>query len=759
MRNAVMRGVAVALVAVAPALAQEPPTAPLLQEQSPEMAQLQMQAVHLATSSEPKVLANVPLNTPVKLPAKPMVKPPIKQRVRPQTKVQIAARSLPVPPEKAAPPPPAPPAVMSIMQPQPADGRSAGPIATITLADIGFGNGFRFANLGGQSELYVPLPQGDVSAIALDLVFDDISAHDAKRNLQVQVNDRTVAAILLDGKSPDRSLRIPLANAKPRNGYLKLAFLYSGAASIDRCIDVRAVGDVLTVRPETAVDIDVGPVAQLDVATTAALMPRNIAVVLPPRPVSATEIATAITLGRAILSSGRTVKFYHGYDQVPALARHDDAGHWARGVVLVGPLSDATAVIDSPVAVVAGEFRQFGLLDAVRIGGMPAILVSDGEAVRAGRLFGSPMLAAARGIAAASVGKSAPLGLPTDRVSFDQLGIPADDVEVFGRANLSAVIDTRRFPAGTRPARLLLDVMVAPNGDGEKAVVSAFLNERLLGSTVAATGEATHLDLAVPEGLIGVVGDLRVVVERDSAQGNCRFEPQGYPAQILGSSAVLLEKTDGAAHDFADLTPRFARGFEILLPARTADQPLQVLGLVSEIANQLSPDTAAFDVRFVATGSAPVPDAAFVAVSDMPPADTAPHVRFDRGRVAVMDREGRTLLDLGGFVGGAVAQIVSAGDTAGLWLHPMAADGNLPAPTQFRLDHGDVAFIDGKGVALAMSAERDNVVKISYPDEVSWLTVAERFRSWIIGGFWLLATAILLLGLQRMFRRRPAQSE
>jgi hypothetical protein len=727
------------------------PPEPLLEQSSPEAAQLQLQTEASATPDEPKALADVPLaNVPLHAP----VKEPARERLRPQPRIRPVARRIPPASEKVS----LPPVRSAVLAPQPqaAESPSAGPIAEITLGDLGFVNGFRFANLGGQGELFVPLPQGDATATALDLVFDDVSAHDATRNLQVQVNDRTVAAIVLDGKSPDRMLRVPLPAARARNGFIKLTFLYSGAATIDRCIDVRAVGDVVTIRPETAVEIDVGPIAKLDVATTAVLMPRDVAVVLPPRPVSATEIATAITVGRAILSSGRRVTFYHGYDQIRTLAKRDDAGHWTEGVVLVGPLADAASIIDSPVAVVAGEFRQFGLLDAVRVGGLPALLVSDSEAVRAGRLFASPMLAATRGVTAASVGKSAPLDLPTDRVTFDQLGIPAAEVEVFGRANLSAVIDTRRLPAGTRPARLLLDVMVAPNGDNEKAVVSAFLNERMLGSTVAATGEATHLDLALPDGLIGTAGDLRVVVERDSAQGNCRFEPQGYPAQILGSSAVLLEKADTAAHDFADLTPRFARGFEILLPARTADQPTQMLGLVSQVTNQLSPDSAPFDVSFIPAESAPVPNTAFIAVSDAAPANTTPHVRFDRGRVAVVDRSGRTLLDLGGFVGGAVAQVVSAGDTPGLWIHPMAADAGLPAPPQLRLDHGDVAFVDDKGVALAMSTERDNVVRISYPDQVSWFTVAERFRSWIIAGFWLLGTAVLLLALQRMFRRRPA---
>ncbi len=74
----------------------------------------------------------------------------------------------------------------------------------------------------------------------------------------------------------------------------------------------------------------------------------------------------------------------------------------------------------------------------------------------------------------------------------------------------------------------------------------------------------------------------------------------------------------------------------------------------------------------------------------------------------------------------------------------MSADGSAPAPEDLHLDHGDVAFVDGNGVALAMSTERDTVVQISYPDQVSWLTVAERFRSWIIAGLWLFATAALL---------------
>jgi len=408
-------------------------------------------------------------------------------------------------------------------------------------------------------------------------------------------------------------------------------------------------------------------------------------------------MATAATVARSLISSGPHVSFYHGYNGLPELAKPDEAGRWTRGIVLVGPLADAVGVIAAPIAKVAGAVQPFGMLAAVRIAGQPALLVSDGDAVRAGRLFASPLLAATRGIASATVGEASPLESATDHVTFDQLAVAPAQAEVFGRADLAAVVDTRRLPGGTRPTRLLLDVMVAPDGAGEKAVVSVFVNKRLLGSTVAASGEPTHLDLPLPDGLVGTIANVRALVQRDSAQGDCRFEPQGYPAQILGSSSLMLESAAGAPHDFSDLTSHFARGLELRLPPAAPDQPGLVLGLVAEVVNQLAADLAPISVNFVAAGSAAGADAPFIVVSDVPPAGTMPRVRFDRGRVAVTDRSGRTLLDLGGFVGGAVAQIVTAGDNPGLWIKPLSADGSLPAPSDLHLDHGDVAFVDANG--------------------------------------------------------------
>ena len=632
-------------------------------------------------------------------------------------------------------------------------------VATVTLADIGFKNGIRFANLGGRRELFVPLPQGiDLSATELALVLDDLSAHEARRNVEVLVNDRSVAALSLDGKGTARTIRIPLGKTKARDGFLKLAFIYSGAATQDRCIDVRYVGDSLTVRPESGIELEFDPDTLHDVATIAALMPRDVSVLLPSRRLSAPNFAAALTVARSLAATGRRASFHSGYSGPADVIDASGRRQWTRGIIVIGTPEEITgavpAIPNSQIVPIPGT----GAINAIRIGGYPALLVSDGALVRAARLLGNSSIAAARGLSSASVAALEAPKLASDRVTFDQLSLAPAPAEVYGRADIGIAIDTRNLPAETQLARLLLEIMVAPDGAGEKAVVSIFVNERLIASAVASQSEPTRIDIPLPDGLVETIANVRAVVQRRNPQGDCRFEPQGYPAQILGSSAVILTPA-GMAHDFADLATRWTNGVEVIVPPAAADRPDRYIALLAEMVGGLSPEIAPIGVKFVDNAVAATPDGPFVVVGALPPNGAEPQVRFDRGRVAVNDRSGRTLLDLGGFASGAVAQLVSAGGHPGIWVRPLAADGTLPSPPSLRLSRGDVAFIDQNGVALAMSTNRDTLIRVAYPDQVSWATVAKRFQSWIVGALWLFATITFLFTLQRMRRRKPRAAD
>ena len=638
-----------------------------------------------------------------------------------------------------------------IVPPKPTGDRSL--VVATSLGDLGYANGFRLSNLGGRQEVFVPLPQGsEIGLSDLVLVIDDVSAHDARRSLEILVNDRSVASLALDGKSPGRVVHVPLAKIQPRDGFLKLSFVYSGAATLDRCIDVRYVGDSVTIRPDSAVELNIKRVDTLNITATATLMPHEVAILLANSRLSASDIAAALTLSRSLTAAGRRAVFYHGLRALPELVKRDDPRRWERGLIIVGSPPDIATRLD-----LAHGVRAAGTsLVAATIAGAPVLLVADAASARNGRLLGNPTLAALRDTPAASVRPvTAPRG-PRDHVSFDELGLAPVQAEVFGRADMSLAVPMSLLPAGTHAQRLVLDVMVAPDGNDQKAVVSTFVNERLLASTVAEIGAPTRLDFPLPDGLVGINANIRVVVQRRSAQGDCRFEPQGYPAEILGSSAFMLTPAGPRAEDFSDLASLWADGVEILVPAWAADRPLPMLGVLSDVLSALTRETAPLTVKFIGSHSAPNPGAPFLAVSDVPPQGRGQPVRFDQGRIAVVDKAGRTRLDLGGVETGAVAQIVTSNRQPGLWIKPLGSDGALPLSPALYLDRGNVAFLDKTGVALAMSTERDTLLRIAYPEKGSWVLFFERFRSWIVAAFWAFATVTFLAVLQKIYRRRRA---
>jgi hypothetical protein len=630
----------------------------------------------------------------------------------------------------------------------------------VPFADVGFPNGFRLSNLGGRREVYIPVPQGIELGLAdLVLGYDDVSAYEARRSLEILVNDRSVASLVLDGKSTGRTVRVPLTTAAARDGFLKISFLYSGAATQDRCIDVRYVGDSVTVRPESAVEFEIGITGVANVTATAALMPRDVAIVLSSPAPPPADIAATLTLARSLTATGRRVTFHHGMETMPELVDRDDKRRWTRGLVVVGAFNRIADRLDAPVAALAsatGAVAAGGTLAAARIGGVPILLVTDPASARIGRLPDNPSLSALRDAPAASVGQVSASKGQNDRVSFDALGLAPMQAEVFGRADLAVAIPSSTLPGGTRPSRLVLDLMVAPDSAGEKAVVSVFVNEHLLASTVAAIGGPTRLDFSVPDGLVGSVANIRAVIQRRSSQGDCRFEQQGYPAEILGSSSVILSAAGPVAQDFFDLATLWANGVEVLVPSATSAHPLKVVAALAGILNALSKETAPIAVKYVDGSAVPSPGAPFIAVGEVPPVGAEQRVRFDRGRVAITDRGGATLLDVGGLITGAVAQIVTSNTYPGLWIKPLSSDGSLPLSPAVGLNRGDVAFLDKTGVAVALSTERDTLLRVSYTDQASWLTNLDRFRPWIVGAIWALITLVLLFVLQRIYRRRHA---
>src|SRR5262245_18432705 len=111
--------------------------------------------------------------------------------------------------------------------------------------------------------------------------------------------------------------------------------------------------------------MDIGSRA-LDVATAAALMPHDVAVVLSSGSLGGAYLAAAFTIGRTLKASGRRVSFFHGFELLPELVRREDARRGTRGLVLIGSLAEVSPFIETQPARVAGPSgAALGTLAAV----------------------------------------------------------------------------------------------------------------------------------------------------------------------------------------------------------------------------------------------------------------------------------------------------------------------------------------------------------------------------------------------------------
>lgn len=619
--------------------------------------------------------------------------------------------------------------------------RPAAPVLAraITLAELGFADGIQFTGMSGRRDLFFPVPRnGAARGMVLRLAYDSGSAFESRRSLQVAAGERVIFAGALPQGSDKGVVDIPIDSSLIDGPFLRLSLRYAGVVTENRCIDQRLNGDFLTILPASNLTMAVTRDALADVRSVAALMPHDVTVLLPDRALSEAEAASVLKLA-AVLGADRRDVDFAGIGEFVAALRGAAPQGWARGLVVLGGADD--------VRPLRGETPQ-----AAEDGQLSTLMLPTGPALWVGGERAAAFLASEwRGLAAAP--KVAPAAdakaRPQDRLTFDRLNATLATQDVLGRATFDASFALADLPAGMKPSRVDLDLAIAEDAGGESASVAAFLNGRLLGSTLSDGAVPTHFSAAIPDGLVGLDNNLQIVVQRPPRGSDCNALPVGSPAQLLPSSAIELTAAKDAPRDFFDLVPRFKTGVTVTLPSGDPLTLGSLLPLVAPLAAGLIAPDAPVAVRY----GAPILDGNFIAVADALPGGAETPVRFDKGRMVLTDRAGKPLFDLDAQARMASAQLVAEDKGAGLWIKP-PPESVTPDIRPLRLDRGNVAFIDSDGIVLAFSTLRDQLVQVTYPDRISWLGLAQQYRPWIVGAFWLAVTLGFIALIRRMARRR-----
>ncbi len=606
----------------------------------------------------------------------------------------------------------------------------------VAITELGFTKGLEFTSFGGQRDLFFPVPRTGLRAAVLRLKLDAGAAVAGRRHLQISAGERILQSVPLEGRATEQTIQQPLDPQLAKDGFLRVTLRYSGAFTQDRCVDERVAGDFVNILPETELQMELEPQAYAEVRSVAALMPRKVRIILPDRALTADEAASAVRVASVLKRQGASI----AVEPAAALAE-GSSKLWSRGTILVGQpldffdnLPEGTAINGIAVASTAAG---------------PALLITGQDPGPAIALLGTrwKVLADGRTLNVSEVERA---GGPHASISLNDLGASLQSADLVDQTRFDVTFSAERLPPGHRATAIQADLAIGVAPNLANATISVFLNGRLLGSRTSPGAVPATLTVSVPEGLIGRDNILSVRVQRQPHKGDCMNRPQGYPVQLLPSSALLLAPSSGPPANFYALGSAFVDGTRVYLPQDTA-KAREALGLLAATAADLLPEMAPVTVRFGAPGAPP--DVPFIAVLQEQPPGTKPPLRFDQGRLSIDREDGKALVRMSETKAPAVAQIVHSNSTVGLWLRPADA---MPAGVQqpVRLDRGDVAVIEPEGITLAFSAGRDQVVSIAYHDVRSWADLAWEYRPWIVAMFWLAMTILFISVLSAIYRRR-----
>ncbi|UWR30730.1 cellulose biosynthesis cyclic di-GMP-binding regulatory protein BcsB [Sulfitobacter sp. W002] len=604
---------------------------------------------------------------------------------------------------------------------------------TFDLAELGFQNGISFRQLSGDATIYIPLPDADaLNSGSLQLELEHASTTEVDRYLQVSVAGRPVTSQALPNGAGRLSLPVPLNPEDVSGGFIAVGLSYSGALSDRVCVDERASGDFLEITAASSVTLQLDP-SEIDTsAAFAGLRPANTRLAINGND-SLAALAAATRAAALFDAEAGRLTF--------AEEAASPAGAWSEGVIQLDVNASGVAsemAVDTqaglPVLNLRGSDPQVGLWQMMSE--WSALSNTDATVVDV-------------------AGAQAPFD---DRLPLSALQADLTPRAVVSTEDFFVPFQSSDLPAGKGVAGVNLHVAAALDPEGRGATASVFLNDTLLGNRPLGSGKPEQLTFSVPSGLLGRDNLLRVSIQRQPTGGECRFKPQGYPAQILPGSALLLSDAAPQDQDFFALRQEFGNGVQVVLDPALSLDFAQTLPWLAGVAGSVIPDRATILPR--ASVDALEGDEPFFVISEQNPGDGDPLITFDQGRIEVRDRQdnliysGEDLSRLG------VVQIVTRGDTRGLWLRP----GNGPAPEltperPMMLDRGDLALIGQDGVILATATDRSPLVDVVYPDRTSLAQMLAKYRPWIVGAIWVLVTLLVLVVFQRVYRARRGKDE
>ncbi|MDQ6990889.1 MAG: cellulose biosynthesis cyclic di-GMP-binding regulatory protein BcsB, partial [Mariprofundaceae bacterium] len=328
----------------------------------------------------------------------------------------------------------------------------------------------------------------------------------------------------------------------------------------------------------------------------------------------------------------------------------------------------------------------------------------------------------------------------TFEVPISNIGINTKVQRMFRSTSWQATVGPNNLPAGSRMSAVMLDFVSPinkdPDGHGYKLYV--YINDIMVRAiSMDNEGEKQSATIKIPAEFQQQFNTLTFVAEHEINIGDCHGNAQTSPFQILPSSKVLVERVDAEPSNFNVLTYYLAGGFDTYIEHDYLKNAAKLLYLLTRVVVDLSLPLDMERFHFNPKGTRLDPKKPFLAVGAFDINSIRAPVRFDHGRVTVLDESGNTMLDVKQLLKLTIMQVGHAENATGLLINPGKKQQFL-FPEQLVMQPDDVAFIDNNGVVLSLSSKDRTLVKIDYLDVKTWFEMLGAYRFWIFALFWFL---------------------
>ena len=608
---------------------------------------------------------------------------------------------------------------------------------TITLQRLGKPAGLVFESSEGEQTLYFPEPR-DVNVTARTLLLRYRSSPLMKEpsNLRVRVNGVPVKSVsLAPGSETPMEVAIPLEyRPTPGTRMVKVTIAVSARISLEKCVDDHLRAGFVHILPDSGVHFATDGAPPATVRAVADHFGNEVVVSLSAQHLTEEAFSAAWRIADWLWRTKRKVRFTH----LPEA-----------GDIIVASAEEVASALPDFVRPNTQPGVPANVSVRYRPDGTKAVLAVS-EPFRIGaELLEPDWIGVAQGAQYLTrPARAADRNLPHKlALRLGGLTLEGDSLqESPERTEWQVRIGANELPPHYRMRRIALEWITAPRLHSQPQMIHVYRNEALIQS-IRLPDDGTHhrYTVELPDNLAGRENYFRIVSQRLPYGGECETKGVPMPIELLPGTTFFAELEKQNPLNLDEAAEWLRSGFTLYLDPDYLRKPETILPFLGQMTSALNLPVDRAHIAVFTPGRA-FNTGPFLLVSQHTPGGMLTPVRFDRGRVEVLDARGNVLLDSGGLPGIAVAQLAQFNNHFGVWLRP----SDRPLPDEgFRPELGDALFLDQSGLVRAVNSRALDETRLRYPQFTDWLDALRRYRYWLFGSFWILLT----LGFVQLYRK------